>query len=418
MQSNETTNSNSFQESSPFFRLPKEIRLAIYELVLLRRHREIKIGNADFNSKHLSQWPEQPSISKVCRLIRAECLGMYYSSTVFVLNIQRPSGEDMILTWLSRLAAASLSAMNQMKFLSVITGLGYSEPPKEYMMDVSRSQFLMATRPCAPAYLYKYRSNMRLWSRLASGALKKRLRQLPVKGEPDYNAAQNLREIIAIVSELSGVGLYGDLASLERTVTSPSRERSCVRSNESSLLLALPKELRMAVFQYSLTSSTPVTIGQRAVSLRDLTDRPSYPGLTRASLLLRRESLPIYFAVTHFILNIQRTQCEEIVLDWIQRSSKAYPEAFKHIQHISVIAGSGIRQPPRQYEFYLQQNKLVSTIDRPILQPYTLPANRWSPPLWEELRQQLLSMPKKGEPDFDVAENLRSIIDILAKGSD
>lgn len=408
-----------FQETSSFFRLPKEIRLNIYELIYKQRHgKEVKIGNADFNDKGLSRWPQQPSICRICRLTRAETLGMYYSSTVFVFNVQRPSGEEMVLTWLNRMAASSLNALNHMKFASVITGLGHSEPPKEYMVDISQSLFLMATRPCAPAYLYKFRSNMRLWSHLATGALKKRLRELPNKEASEFDAAQNLREIIAVVSELSGYPLNGDLASSVFNETTPIQAVNVESANQQSLLLALPKELRVLIYEHALSSYAPVTIGQRAVSLRDLIDWSTYPALAHTSALVRCESMPIYFGVTHFILNIQRTQCEDIVLDWINRSSKVYPEAFKHIQHVSVIAGSGIRQPPRQYEFYIQQNKLVSTIDRPILQPYTLPANRWSPPLWEQLRQQLLQMPKKGDHDFNAAENLRGIIAILARCSD
>jgi hypothetical protein len=92
--------------------------------------------------------------------------------------------------------------------------------------------------------------------------------------------------------------------------------------------------------------------------------------------------------------------------------------AFNNLRHVSITAGSGILQPPRQYEFDLQRNALVSVIDMLPVEPYRLLARYWVPPPWNELKTKLQDIPRKEDHDFDVAANLRVIIGILVRSSE
>jgi len=402
----------SSRERLSFLQLPKELRLLIYELVL-QHHKQIKIGSRDYNDERLTSWPLQPGICRACRLTRAESLLMHYSTVSLWLNIQRPSGETMVLTWLDRVSATSSDALNAIVNVKLVTGLGAFEPPKEYMIDMQRNSLWRALRPCAISYMYRRHSHPRNWTALVCGALKRRLRQLPDGTSPSFDLASNLREVMALVGELSGHGLSPDFLPIH-SLTGIASSEVPVASKPPARLLGLPKELRLLVYEYALTTRIPVTVGQRASILGNASDGPTYPNLTRVCSRIRGEVLPVYFACTHFVFNIQREQCEDFVTDWIHRSSRTYPSAFQCIQHVSIVAGSGISQPPRQYEFLIQQSIFTSVIGRPISQPYTLSPSRWSPPPLEKVQESLEQLPKRGELQFDAASNLLVIIHCLA----
>lgn len=413
------THSDAFMNSkgSPrerlsFLQLPKELRLLIYELAL-QHHKQIKIGSRDYNDERLSPWPLQPGICRACKLTRAESLQLHYSTVSLWLNIQRPSGELMVLTWLDRMSATSPDALRAIVNVKLVTGLGAFEPPKEYMIDMQRNSLWRALRPCAISYMYRRHSHPRNWTALVCGALKRRLRQLPDGTSPGFDLVNNLREVMALVGELSGYGASPDFLPVQSLIRDV-HPKVLVHTGPPSLLLDLPKELRLLIFEHALTTEVPVTVGQRASILNNASDGPTYPDLTRVCSSIRTEVLPIYFACTHFVFNIQREQCEDFVTDWIHRSSRTYPSAFQCIQYVSVVAGSGISQPPRQYEFLIQQSIFTSVIGRPISQPYTLSPSRWNPPPLEEVQESLQQLPKRGEPQFDAASNLLAIIRCLA----
>lgn len=193
-------------------------------------------------------------------------------------------------------------------------------------------------------------------------------------------------------------------------------DMSCnVPSSGHSLLLGLPKELRLIIYEFVFAGHCTITIGQRTSPDHLLTDWSTRPGLTQTCSLIRQEASPVYFSSTHFVLNIQRSLCEDTVQRWICNSSEIYADAFQKISHVSVIAGTGIRQPPRQYTFLVQRNELVSVTDRLPVQRYTLPAFRWSPPCLDQVSGRLRKMRSYDERGFDVAQNLRGIIDVLAR---
>jgi len=414
------THSDAFMNSkgSPrerlsFLQLPKELRLLIYELVL-QHYKQIKIGSRDYNDERLAPWPLQPGICRACRLTRAESLRLHYSTASLWLNIQRPSGEAMVLIWLDRVSATSPDALNAVINVKLVAGLGSFEPPKEYMIDMQRNRLWRALRPCAISYMYRRHSHPRNWTALVCGALKRRLRQLPDGTSPSFSLASNLREVMALVGELSGYGTSPEFLSVQSTLRDADPE-VLVETGPSSRLLGLPKELRLLIYEYALTTEVPVTVGQRASILKNAADGPTYPDLTRVCSSIRTEVLPIYFACTHFIFNIQREQCQDFVTDWIHRSSQTYPSAFQCIEHVSVVAGSGISQPPRQYDFLVQRCTFFYVVVRPVSQTYTLSPSRWNHPPFEEVHDLLEQLPKRGEALFDAASKLLAIIQCLAK---
>ena len=241
---------------------------------------------------------------------------------------------------------------------------------------------------------------------------------LPGRDSPGFNAASTVRDVIATVGELSGFGLSDGVELLENVSNTADTtiSRSTTRTSPTTLF-TLPKELRLAIYEYVFAETT-VHLGQRAARGSDSADLGVWPCITQTCSLIRNESLPTYFATAHFVLNIQRSQCEEIVLEWIKLCCERYHSDFQNIRHVAVTAGTGIRRPPIQYEFLVPQNKLLSSTTSIPAYPYTLPPCQWSPPPWRELNDRLHGMPRKGHDGFDPGENLRGIIDVLARYSD
>ena len=404
---------NEFQPQSPLLSLPKELRIAIYNLAFASQ-KPLTVGNRAVNDTNTT-WPLQPCLSRVSRALRNESLGMHYATAHFYLNVQRPSGEAIVLAWIELLSRSCPEAFNKLGHVTVVTGLGHAEPSKEYTIDLQRCHFISSSRPCAAAYLYTRRCNMRLWTTLVSGALRKRLRVMPGKDSPKFSVAENLRSVIAIVGESSGYELDSDLFWLPSVDGTALAKPSPTRYQEGHCpLLELPKELRLTIYEYVLAAQSPITVGQRA-----LTNTPTFhpPPLTRVNSRLRRESLPLYLSTSHFILNIHRTPCKDVVIEWLHHCARAYPDAFPHLRYVSVIAGAGIGQPPWEYEFDLSRNKLLSAIMRTPTDLNHLAPHKWTSPPWEMLLSRLRGMPEKCEAGEQMLRKLVGIVDVLARYS-
>ena len=69
-------------DNSPFQRLPAELRGLIWKFAVTEEH-DIIINGRDLSDQ--DNWL-QPSISRVCKQIRLDCLGMFYASNVFKIG--------------------------------------------------------------------------------------------------------------------------------------------------------------------------------------------------------------------------------------------------------------------------------------------------------------------------------------------
>lgn len=111
---------------------------------------------------------------------------------------------------------------------------------------------------------------------------------------------------------------------------------------ESSILLTIPTELRLAIFEHLLhdTSSTLAIGGcysacfsETSVPLAVFVDggniitststaqaaRPTQPAISLVSRQLRKETLPIFYRVNHFLLALQNRRARTDVVKWLDQ---------------------------------------------------------------------------------------------------
>jgi hypothetical protein len=179
---------------------------------------------------------------------------------------------------------------------------------------------------------------------------------------------------------------------------------------DQSSLLKLPKELRLAIYEYALETTTYTLIGTHAVNQKNLADWPIHPGIVRASSLLREEALSIYFSQTHFHIALQSHNGMKMALAWINTNSLSCPRAFNHLRHIKFVVGAGIYDRPEEFVIDLQLRQITSS--RTQMPQRTLmfgegicghPANHF-------LKYKLAGMPDRRSERFDMAEWLEPVV--------
>ena len=132
-------------------------------------------------------------------------------------------------------------------------------------------------------------------------------------------------------------------------------------SHEQPPFFRLPKELRLAIYDYVLNSLEPILIGTYAIKDKHVADWPLQPGLIRSCSLFRHEALSIYFSTTHFVLNLQSTRGLQMVLNWIRTNSRSCSGALTQLRHVTIIAGSGLYERPEEWVLDLHLRDVVST---------------------------------------------------------
>lgn len=405
----------TYQQQSPLLRLPKELRLAIYDH-LFTRTKYIPIGNRDINDKNLAEWPVQPGVCRACRQLRAETLGIHYETAQFCLNIQRPAGEARVLEWIGRLEYSCPEAFSKLRTIYVVAGLGYWEPPKEYRINFTQPITISATRSCAAAYLYCRRgSNIRAWTPLISRGSKKRLKAIPGRDSHRFSMAENLREVVAVLGEHSGYGIPPRAAG-EQNLNPGNIQWHQLDGNAECQFLKLPKELRLHIYELVFLDQLPIRIGSDVQGHQSQSKRLSSPSIAQTCSLLREEIMPVYFATLHFSLNIQHPASIAKIFYWMDHCSAVSTSAFNNLRHVTITAG-GSFHPTTQFEFDLQRNILLSVMLMLPTEPEKRPAREWFTPPWDELKVKLQEMPRKEVQSFDVAANIRDIVTILVRNS-
>ena len=181
-------------------------------------------------------------------------------------------------------------------------------------------------------------------------------------------------------------------------------------SQNQSPLLTLPTELRLAIYEYALESTTYTLIGTHAVNRKNLADWPIQPGIVRANSLLREEALPVYFSQTHFHIALQSHNGMKMAIAWIKSNTHSNLRAFNHLRHLKFVVGAGIYDRPEEFVVDLELREITSC--RTQMPQRTLmfgegicghPANHF-------LRYQLARMPNRRSEGFDVAEWLAPLI--------
>lgn len=184
-------------------------------------------------------------------------------------------------------------------------------------------------------------------------------------------------------------------------------------SLDQSPLFRLPKELRLAIYEYALEPTTHVMIGTRAVNHRNLADWPTQPGLVRSCFLLREEALSIYFAQTHFHIALQSHNGLKMTRDWIRTNSQSCPQAFNHVRHLKFIVGAGVYDRPEEFVVDLQRREIVSTRTQMPQRTLMFGENIHGHPAFYYLKYQLTRMPNRRTADLDVAKWLEPLMTTL-----
>lgn len=189
-------------------------------------------------------------------------------------------------------------------------------------------------------------------------------------------------------------------------------------SQQASLLLQLPKELRLMIYDYALPSGrlARIEVGNRNYNEKDLTEWPQQPGICRTCQLLRSETLEMYYSNCSILLNVQQPDGLAMALSWLECVSA---EALNKICSAYVTAGSGSVEPSKSYRIDLHRPALISAT-RPHaaaylyrLEKHRLRMSDWSPLATDEVKARLVEMPGSGSPDFSVAATLRVVIEVV-----
>lgn len=99
------------QASSPFLKLPPELRNRIYEAVLTDPY-AISAVHWDFEIPR-STTPEQPPLTRTCRAIRAEALPIFYSSNTFMIGVKRECDAAYLRVWLKAIGPQNRDAVHE-----------------------------------------------------------------------------------------------------------------------------------------------------------------------------------------------------------------------------------------------------------------------------------------------------------------
>ena len=170
-------------------------------------------------------------------------------------------------------------------------------------------------------------------------------------------------------------------------------------------LFRLPKELRLTIYEFTLHQHHT---GSIHIGYGDL--QPIQPSLIRACSILRREALPVYFATCDFILNLHNTRGCEKSMKWARVHAHNSQNAFNHLRHITLLAGSLMKVQSANYVVDLHLRQIVSTW-------YQKPCRTGSLPL-QLLETQLREVPDRCEVGFDMCEQLRVLIEVLFRASE
>lgn len=125
----------SSQDQSPFFSLPKELRLHIYQYALESTTYTL-IGTHAVNTRNLADWPIQPGIVRTCSSTREEALAIYFAQTPFHLALQSHNGLQMTLTWTNRNSQSCPWAFNHLRHIKFVIGAGIYDRPEEFVVDL------------------------------------------------------------------------------------------------------------------------------------------------------------------------------------------------------------------------------------------------------------------------------------------
>lgn len=112
-----TTNSDTvatdqLSSSGLFAKLPAELRNCIYELVLIKTvpygHCQelvlIKTRPHGHCRADRRTYPEQPALTRTCKLIRNEALPLFYSKNIFIMDAMCQRHVEAARRWLKRLS--------------------------------------------------------------------------------------------------------------------------------------------------------------------------------------------------------------------------------------------------------------------------------------------------------------------------
>lgn len=124
-------------DQSPFFNLPKELRLSVYEYALDSPN-HTKLGTYAVNNHHLADWPIQPGLVRTCSLLREEALPIYFSQTHFHIALQSLTGMQQALAWIKTNSKSCSLAFNHLRHVKFIVGSGQNGRPEEFILDLDR----------------------------------------------------------------------------------------------------------------------------------------------------------------------------------------------------------------------------------------------------------------------------------------
>lgn len=98
-----------------------------------------------------------------------------------------------------------------------------------------------------------------------------------------------------------------------------------------SRLLELPPELREAIYEYIALAENPLVTFRLDSYQQDTYQQATQPALTRVSVQVRRESLPIYYSCNEFILHAEGTKAAD-ARRWLICNAHYLPR----IRHLSL----------------------------------------------------------------------------------
>ncbi|KAF2268816.1 hypothetical protein CC78DRAFT_540644 [Lojkania enalia] len=130
---------NANMETSPergacsLFNLPMELQLAIYEMVVIEN--KVLLLNCPCNSSFRNRWkervieeemwedgtirpPEQPALTRTCRLIRLASLPIFYKQNIFRAHYCQSTVTDLnfLIRWLRTIGKENRELLRQMYF--------------------------------------------------------------------------------------------------------------------------------------------------------------------------------------------------------------------------------------------------------------------------------------------------------------
>lgn len=184
-------------------------------------------------------------------------------------------------------------------------------------------------------------------------------------------------------------------------------------SFEQPHFFRLPKELRLAIYEYALDSNDFTRLGTYAVNQRNLAEWPQQPGFVRACSTFRDEALPMYFAQNRFRVALQSQTGTAMTKDWLKSNASSCKWAFNDLRHVTVIVGAGVYERPEEFVLDLHLRKVVSSRIQLPQQSVMFGANIWGHPAYHYLHYQLGRMPDRRSEDFDIGACLQPLVQTL-----